>query len=90
MDHRVGPAQRLDRLAEVGEVGDELVAGDLGRAHEVDAQDVLSVCEQIGDDGASRLAAPAGDDDAAHQRCTAAPAEGCAVSERPSCPVRSR
>jgi hypothetical protein len=37
--------QRVDRLTVIDQVGDELLAPDLCRAHEVDAQHLLSVLE---------------------------------------------
>ena len=67
---RVGAAQRLDRLAVVGQVGDELFAVERGRADEVDAEHVEAVRDEVRDDRTARLAGAAGDDDA-HQprRC---------------------
>jgi hypothetical protein len=79
MDHgldsrqRVAAAERLQRLAEVGDVGAQ--EGDrilgmvgLGRADLVDVEDLVAVREQVADDDAAGLAATSGDCDLGHAR----------------------
>ena len=64
MHDHVGAPQRLDRLAVVGQIGDELLAVERVRTNEVDAQHVQTVRGKLRDDRTTRLAGPAGDDDA--------------------------
>jgi hypothetical protein len=72
MDDRPRAAQRLDRLPVLRQVGDELLfVRELGRAHEIDAQHVAAVLEQVADDRAAGFAGSTGDDDAAQASATA-------------------
>ena len=59
MDDGPRAAQGLHGLAELRQVGDELLlVGRLGRAHEVDAQHLLAVLEEVAHDGPPGLAGP--------------------------------
>jgi hypothetical protein len=62
VDHR----ERLDGLAEVGEVDATEGAEGLGRRHEVGVGHLVAVGQQVFDAGAAGLAAAAGDDHAGH------------------------
>src|SRR5262249_54604761 len=59
----LGAAERLERLAEVGEVGGQERGGILARRDEVDVEDLVPVLEQVAHHGAPGLAAPSGDGD---------------------------
>jgi hypothetical protein len=69
VDHRLDArqhlraAQRLERLAEVGEVGGQERGRRVGRRHEIDVEDVMAVYEEVADHRPPRLAAASGDDD---------------------------
>ncbi len=68
MDDRVGAPERVDGLAVVRQIGDELLAfRQLRIAEQVDADHVVTVLEQVANDCAARLAGAAGDDDTAHR-----------------------
>jgi hypothetical protein len=56
-------AQRLERLAEVGEVGGEEQGHRIRRRDEVDVEHLVAVLEQVAHDRAPGLAAASGDDD---------------------------
>ena len=76
MNDRVGALERVDGLAVVGQVGDELLPfGQVRVAGQVDADHVVSVLEQVANDRAARLASATGDDHAAQGR-TPAPRPG--------------
>ena len=65
------PLERLQRLAEVGEIGTQerdriLRVVGLGRAHLVDVEDLVAAREQVTDDDAAGLAAASGDCDLGH------------------------
>lgn len=61
--HRVRAGQRLDGLAEVGQLGGQM--GDVGvaRRHQVDVDHLVAVLQQVADHRAARLAAAARDHD---------------------------
>ena len=69
----LGVAERLDRLAVVGEVGGQerrrrVRRARLRRRHPVDVDDLMAVLEQIPDDGAPGLPTASGDRDLRHVR----------------------
>jgi L-fuconolactonase len=66
VDDGLRAAQRLHGLSEVGQVGLKLLARQVRRPREVDAQHVLPQADQIAHDGPSGLSASARDDDASH------------------------
>ena len=63
MNDGIGAREAFDRLAEVGHIGSDERIERLGGRSEVDASDVMTVLEQIRDDGASCFPVRAGDDD---------------------------
>jgi hypothetical protein len=64
MDDRIGAPERVDGLAVVGQVGDQLlVLRQVGVAGQIDADDVVTVLEQVANDRAAGLAGAAGDED---------------------------
>jgi hypothetical protein len=58
--------QALDRLAVLGQVGEQKRCGRLGGRNDVDREHVVVVLEQGADDCPSGLSARAGDDDSCH------------------------
>jgi hypothetical protein len=63
MDDRVGAAQDVVDLAEVGQIGqDELVVRGSVR-DQIDVDDVVPVLAQVADDPSTALAGASGDDD---------------------------
>jgi hypothetical protein len=63
VDDRVRVGQALGRLAEISQVGDEELRLRFRRTHEVDAQHLMTVLDQVERNGSSGFAACAGDDD---------------------------
>ena len=68
MDDRVRAAERLDRLAEVGQVRAEERRLRQARRDDVDVHDVVTVLDEVVHDGPTGLAAATGDHDLAHRR----------------------
>ena len=88
MDDRVGPGERVLRLAEVGQVGDQALPERAPVVPDVDVQDVVAVLTQLADDPRPALAAPAGDDDP-HPRDLLAPSMPKPGDARDDGPFRS-
>lgn len=59
-------AQRIDRLPEIIEIGLEEMAQCLARRRHIDIQNAMTMVHQITDHRLPRLAAAAGDNNAAH------------------------
>jgi hypothetical protein len=70
---RICSAQDVECQPEVGQVRLGLLALQVGRTDEVDAQHVVAVRPELAHDHAPRLAAAAGDDDPSRQTAALAP-----------------
>jgi hypothetical protein len=71
MDDGIGPAERLDRLAKVGQVGVEEASDQFARRNHVDVEHIVAAVDEVADNGTSGLAAAACHDHSCHRRLRA-------------------
>ena len=91
MDDRVGALERVDRLAVVGQVGDQLLAfRQLRIAEQVDVDHVVAVLEQVANDRAAGLAGAAGDDHTTHRPTPTSRSYERGIRDRPDAPRGDR
>ena len=63
MHDRLSPGERIQRLAEIGQLGDQASARRAAVVSRVDVEDIVSVLAQVAHDPRAALAAATGDDD---------------------------